>query len=145
MYRSHQLADAILSDGDVEHEDASSIHLDDTRSRLLFDRDGEGATHERQFLVGNDEDEEPEGLEDEVQSFRSSVSMDTEQERAKIGSFMNNSSARMSHLDVHQGSSRALDEDGDGEVPKEKKGGSLAAKAGIILVCVRSISRCTQD
>jgi solute carrier family 45, member 1/2/4 len=64
--------------------------------------------------------------------------MDTEQERTKINSFMNNSSARMSHLDVHgaQGSRQSLRQDDDSDaVAKGRKGGNLAAKAGIILVC----------
>ena len=67
-----QLAEAILSDdGEPDFEDASSILLDDTRSRRLSGLRTEGEDHETQFLVGNDEDEaEREGLEDEVQSFR---------------------------------------------------------------------------
>lgn len=123
------LADAILSD-DTEPEDASSIHLEDTRSRRISDSGVDGQDHERQFLVGND-DEEEQGLEDEVQSFRSSASMDGEGERAKIGSLLGNSNARMSHLDV-PGMSRA-GEDEDGSGPSGKRGGGLAAKAGIIL------------
>ncbi|EKM56768.1 uncharacterized protein PHACADRAFT_254080 [Phanerochaete carnosa HHB-10118-sp] len=127
------LAEAILED-DTEIEDANSIVLDDTRSRRLSGRGG-GEEYERQFLVGNDEDEEREGLEDEVQSFRSSVSMDTEQERAKAELFMNNASARRSHLNVNDASSSRLSLHADYEesIPKEKKGGGLAAKAGIIL------------
>lgn len=135
----YQLAEAILED-DTEIEDANSIVLDDARARRLSGH-GDGEDHERQFLVGNDEEEEHEELEDEVQSFRSSMSMDTEQERAKAELFMNNASARRSHLDVHVASSSrlSLHLDGEGEVAKEKKGGGLAAKAGIILVRQRHV------
>ncbi|KIP03126.1 hypothetical protein PHLGIDRAFT_111240 [Phlebiopsis gigantea 11061_1 CR5-6] len=126
------LAEAILSDdGELDFEDASSIHLDDTRSRIAPD-------HERQFLVGADEEEEQEqeGLEDEVRSFRSSVSMDDEEQRPKLNSIMSNSSARMSHLDVPGAQSSRGFGDADGELsgaPREKTRGGLAAKAGIIL------------
>ena len=61
MTRGLQLAEAILSDdGELDFEDASSILLDDTRSRLAPGRAGDGVDHERQFLVGNDDDDEQE-------------------------------------------------------------------------------------
>lgn len=127
------LAEAILEESD-DIEDANSIVLDDTRSRRLSDR-SDGEEHERQFLVGHADEDEPEPLEDEVQSFRSSVSMDTEQQRAKAELFMHNATARRSHLDVGttSGSRLTLHADHDETPPKEKKGGGLAAKAGIIL------------
>lgn len=90
---------------------------------------------ERQFLVADPEDED-EGLEAEVRSFRSSASMDEpDEEREALrlqqerrGEFMSNMSARMSHLQVHGG------EEPDFEGDEGKRGGGLAAKAGIILV-----------
>ncbi|KAI0088334.1 major facilitator superfamily domain-containing protein [Irpex rosettiformis] len=125
------LADAILSDqGD---EDASSILLDDTRSRRISQAGSEMQDPERQFLVGNDDgDEHP---EDEVHSFRSSASMDEDRNRPKpeYGSLMQNDSARMSHLDVHGvgGSGSHLEVGAlDHNKPRD---GNLAAKAGIIL------------
>ncbi|GJE99408.1 hypothetical protein PsYK624_156660 [Phanerochaete sordida] len=130
---SVQLAEAILEDGD-ETDEVNSIVLDDTHSRMLSDR-SEGEDHERQFLVRTDEDEEREALEDDVQSFRSSVSMDTDTQRAKADLFMHNTDARRSHLNVDGPSSSRLSLHVGGEegAPKEKKGESLAAKAGIIL------------
>lgn len=62
--------------------------------------------------------------------------MDGEGERAKVGSLLGNANARMSHLDV-PGMSRA-GEDEDGSGPSGKRGGGLAAKAGIILVGLAS-------
>ena len=91
---------------------------------------------ERQFLVAGPGDEDEEGLEAEVRSFRSSASMDGEEQdgdvlreqRERRGEFMANSAARMSHLQVH-GS-----DEPDWEGEEGKQGGGLAAKAGIILV-----------
>ena len=91
---------------------------------------------ERQFLVAGPGDEDEEGLEAEVRSFRSSASMDGEEQdgdvlreqRERRGEFMANSAARASHLQVH-GS-----DEPEWEGEEGKKGGGLAAKAGIILV-----------
>jgi solute carrier family 45, member 1/2/4 len=123
-----QLADAILSD--PNDEDASSILLDDTRSRRIGN---EVQDPERQLLVGNEDEDE--NLEDEVRSFRSSASMDEDQDqqRNRIGSLMQNDSARMSHLDVH-GSGASGSRLGGGVDGGKTNEGSLAAKAGIILV-----------
>lgn len=108
---------------------------------------------ERQFLVGKDDEDEDEHdrdrelehrPEDDVQSFRSSASMDMdgpsrEAERSNLrnlGTSMVNDEARMSHLDVHVVS--PIDGD-DGYVP-EAHSGSLAAKAGVILVSLLMFS-----
>lgn len=130
---SIQLAEAILLDDD--DGDASSILLDDARSRRISAGDVDGQAHERQLLVGNGEDED-EALEDEVRSFRSSASMDEDpgQQKAKYASLMNNASARMSHLEVHTSEAEGS-QAGDVAEGIKPKGGNLAAKAGIILVC----------
>ncbi|KAI0340319.1 MFS general substrate transporter [Trametopsis cervina] len=126
------LADAILSE--ANNEDTSSIVLDDTRSRRIS-QPGVESDPERQFLVASDEEDET--LEDEVRSFRSSASMDEDREQVTntYGSLMNNPSARMSHLDVHGGASDGLHD--ESAAAKSPEAGSLAAKAGIILVSRR--------
>ncbi|KAI0694137.1 major facilitator superfamily domain-containing protein [Cytidiella melzeri] len=127
------LADAILSDED--EEDASSILLDDTRSRRVSQVGAESQDPERQLLVGNHQEEEEENLADEVRSFGSSASMDEDQHPLKTGSesLMHDESARTSHLDVRDagapGSSYAENSGAD----RKLKDGNLAAKAGIIL------------
>ena len=123
-----QLAEAILAE-DGEPEDASSILLDDTRSRRASNSVADARDHERQFLVGDDEED----LADEVRSFRSSVSMDDESERSKLGPLLHNTSARTSHLDVTTYGQPSRDEDDEDE-PALKKGNSLASKAGTIMV-----------
>ncbi|KAJ3559646.1 hypothetical protein NM688_g217 [Phlebia brevispora] len=122
------LAEAILSE-EAEAEDASSILLDDTRSHRNTVTEEEGQDHERQFLVGDAEDEE---LEDEVRSFRSSASMDDEPERGKLDALMHNAAARTSYLNVSHGAGPSHDaEDDSGRTPR--RGGGLAAKAGTIM------------
>lgn len=124
-----QLAEAILSD-DTDPEDASSILLDDTRSHRMSALDEEGQDHERQFLVGNADDD----LADEVRSFRSSASMDDELERRKASpGLLYNVDARMSHLDVTYGAGPSHGAVDDGTVSR-RGNGSLAAKAGTIMV-----------
>ncbi|EPS95433.1 hypothetical protein FOMPIDRAFT_1054159 [Fomitopsis schrenkii] len=126
------LAEAILADDGADDRDASSIMLADTRHRSRPASPDE----ERQFLVaGPGDDDEGSGLEAEVRSFRSSASMDGEEQEGdayrlqqeRRGEFMANSAARASHLQVHGNDEPAW----DGE--EGKKGGGLAAKAGIIL------------
>lgn len=105
--------------------------LSDTRTSrrsgdIVFDSDDQ---ERQQFLVGEDEDEDP--LADEVRSFRSSASMD-EQDGAHdrpTNTLMSNASARMSHIQVGD----LVDEQANGAV-EPRKGGGLAAKAGVILV-----------
>ncbi len=103
---------------------------------------GEGQDHERQFLVGDEEGAE-DGLEDEVRSFRSSVSMDNEIEQSKLGTFMGNSAARASYLDVRspEGSSRHVGDSGteqhSGTEQQQPGKKGLASKAGIIIVSLR--------
>ncbi len=87
--------------------------------------DGADAVNEeRQFLVGEDEDDY-----EEVRSFRSSESIDSQEgaeERQRHNNIMGNAHARTSHLEVH------TTED---QMPhKGRHRGGLAAKAGIILV-----------
>lgn len=132
-FGSPQLAEAILADDGADDRDASSIMLADTRHRSRPASPDE----ERQFLVaGPGDDDEGSGLEAEVRSFRSSASMDGEEQEGdayrlqqeRRGEFMANSAARASHLQVHGNDEPAW----DGE--EGKKGGGLAAKAGIILV-----------
>ncbi|KAL4247774.1 MFS transporter superfamily protein [Abortiporus biennis] len=121
------LAEAILSES-VASEDTNSITLDDRRSPI-----GEGSgDHERQYLVANMEDREHEDLEDDVQSFRSSVSMDNDEQgvavvegQQRLG-LMNNNAARASHLNVN------IDPESIPIVHRKHKQG-LAAKAGIII------------
>ncbi|KAF7792216.1 hypothetical protein EIP86_003250 [Pleurotus ostreatoroseus] len=129
--KSVWLAEAILSD-DSEPGDASSIMLEDTRSHRASALDEEGQDHERQFLVGNAEEDE---LADEVRSFRSSASMDGEPEpgRGTLGSLLHNADARMSHLDVSYGAGAGRGAEDDGGAAR-RGGGSLAAKAGTIMV-----------
>ncbi|KAI0943211.1 hypothetical protein AcW1_002427 [Taiwanofungus camphoratus] len=150
------LAEAILTEGSSANEDASSIMLQDTRTRRASgDIALGGDEHERQFLVGDDEDDEDEDedenvtlrddertrkeeedreLEEEVRSFRSSASMDSSDEpgdrdgvRERRDAFMNNATARTSHLDVGM-----PDENDDTHEEGETRSG-LAAKAGIII------------
>ncbi|KAI0926618.1 hypothetical protein AcV7_010403 [Taiwanofungus camphoratus] len=150
------LAEAILTEGSSANEDASSIMLQDTRTRRASgDIALGGDEHERQFLVGDDEDDEDEDedenvtlrddertrkeeedreLEEEVRSFRSSASMDSSDEpgdrdgvRERRDAFMNNPTARTSHLDVGM-----PDENDDTHEEGEARSG-LAAKAGIII------------
>lgn len=135
-----KLAEAILTEDGADDRDASSIMLADTRTRHRSRP--ASPDEERQFLVagpGDDEDEgEGEGLEAEVRSFRSSASMDGEEQEGdaqrlqqeRRGEFMANSAARASHLQVH-GS-----DEPEWEGEEGKSGGGLAAKAGIILVSV---------
>lgn len=126
-----QLAEAILSEDGADDRDASSIMLADTRHRSRPASPDE----ERQFLVAGP-DEEGEGLEAEVRSFRSSVSIDGEEQedgalrlqQERRGEFMANSTARASHLQVQDTDELAW------EAEEGRKGGGLAAKAGIILV-----------
>lgn len=145
--RYTQLAEAILSEDGADDRDASSIMLADTRTRHRSRP--ASPDEERQFLVagpGDDEDEdEGEGLEAEVRSFRSSASMDGEEQEGdahrlqqeRRGDFMANSAARASHLQVHG----ADEPEWEGE--EGKKAGGLAAKAGIILVSI-SYAGCGQ-
>ncbi|THH26896.1 hypothetical protein EUX98_g7285 [Antrodiella citrinella] len=113
------LAEAILSDDSVE--EANSILLNDSRTGRLSDE------QERQLLVGQDEDDY-----EEVMSLSSAASLDTPEdddeplrERPASGlGLMSNQGARMSHLDVPAS--------GDTDRAR-KRGGGLAAKAGIIL------------
>lgn len=112
------LAEAILSEDG--QEDRGSILLNDTRSRHA---DGTATENEeRQFLVGEDEDDY-----EEVRSFRSSASIDSQdgEERERHNNIMGNVRARTSHLEVHTTE--------DTSMPKRSRGGGLAAKAGIIL------------
>ncbi|TFY54951.1 hypothetical protein EVJ58_g8555 [Rhodofomes roseus] len=126
------LAEAILSEDGTDDRDTASIMLADTRTRHRSRP--ASPDEERQFLVADPGDED-EGLEAEVRSFRSSASMDgPEEERDALrlqqerrGEFMSNASARMSRLQVHGVEEPEWDGD-DG-----KRGGGLAAKAGIIL------------
>ena len=128
--------------------------LHDTRTRRHS-----GDEHERQFLVGEDEDEDdghlgrPKSLEEDVQSFSSNASMDDvsrpssrQAARAgvsRLGGLLDNAAARTSHLDVH---SLALAQDdeatlhGDDDDDGKRRPG-LAAKAGIIIVSLLSICR----
>ena len=104
--------------------------LHDTRTRRSGDL---GDAHERQALVGSDvaEDEER-ALEDEVRSFRSSASIDSERD-GHVGALMGNAAARLSHLDVHaDDADEGVDADALGEGETGEKG--LAGKAGIIIV-----------
>lgn len=122
-----QLAEAILSED--ASEEASSILLNDSRTRLHSTDEPE-----RQFLVGQDEDDY-----EEVRSMSSTASIDTaeddiDHERPRSGlGLMSNEVARMSHLDVHTG-------DIEDDVVGTRRGGGLAAKAGIILVSFGKIS-----
>ncbi|KAI0080485.1 MFS general substrate transporter [Panus rudis PR-1116 ss-1] len=124
------LAEAILSTDTPD--DTTSILLNDTRTSRRSGDVGLGADDdERQFLVGHDNDDDDDGLAEEVRSFRSSVSMDGEtlaEEQAPRGSIMNNVHARMSHLQIDS-PSLPLD---DVDSHKDGRRG-LAAKAGIIL------------
>ena len=159
-----QLAEAILTEGASPIEDTHSIMLNDTRTSR---RSGDivfNADDERQFLVGKDEDDEDDqtpdldrrrdhqvdheadnALQDEVRSFGSSASMDSDShelerqaERSQLRNLstgMVNEQARMSHLDVNVMS--PVSPDGDGYVAgieDKSHSGSLAAKAGIIIV-----------
>ncbi|KAH8102283.1 MFS general substrate transporter [Cristinia sonorae] len=107
------LAEAILSEDSAE--ETSSIRLSDSRT-------GHQSTdnEERQFLVGDSDEDDYE----EIRSVSSAASLDDEgqQNRGGLG-LMSNESARQSHLDVRPEDERA----------KPKRGGGLAAKAGIIL------------
>ncbi|KAI0355283.1 MFS general substrate transporter [Trametes cingulata] len=147
------LAEAILTEDAPGNEDANSIVLHDTRTRRHSgDITLGGDEHERQFLVGEDEDEDeqhparPRSLEEDVQSFSSNASMDDHDEeptrrptsrqavhdRETEGVLLNNLAARTSHLDVH---SLSADDDAtlhdDDDDAKRRPG--LAAKAGIII------------
>lgn len=119
-----KLAEAILSE-DAQEEDGS-IMLSDTRSSQRSD--ALTADHEEQpFLVGGDEDDY-----EEVRSFRSSASMDSQEGdegRERQNSLMSNSQARQSHLEVH-----TTDDPSNQMTARRRGGGGLAAKAGIILV-----------
>ncbi|KZT01574.1 MFS general substrate transporter [Laetiporus sulphureus 93-53] len=126
------LAEAILTEN-APGDDTGSIMLNDTRRRSR-DLTADAEEHERQFLVasgeGSRDSDDDSGLEAEVQSFRSSASMDG-QEHDEIqelrGEIMSNLSAQTSHLHVptvaHSEPDRA---------PREHSGG-LAAKAGVII------------
>ena len=105
--------------------------LDDTRTRRISNSNVEALEPERQFLVGNDEDED---LADEVRSFRSSASMDEEDASDRgHGPLMSNNTARTSHLDVgHFGDSNRDEYEDSEHFPR--KGNGLAAKAGTIMV-----------
>ena len=141
-----------------ENEDAGSIMLHDTRTRRHS-----GDEHERQFLVGEDEDEDdggadghlgrPKSLEEDVQSFSSNASMDDlsrpssrQAARAgvsRLGGLLDNAAARTSHLDVHslalaQDDEATLHGDDDDDDDGKRRPG-LAAKAGIISVSLLSI------
>ncbi|KAI0365167.1 MFS general substrate transporter [Pilatotrama ljubarskyi] len=146
------LAEAILTEDGPGNEDAGSIILHDTRTRRPSgDIALSGDEHERQFLVGEDEDEDEHpvrsrSLEEDVQSFSSNASMDDPDDeptrrptsrqavhdRETEGVLLNNLAARTSHLDVH---SLAADDDttlhDDDDGGKRRPG--LAAKAGIII------------
>ena len=126
-----QLAEAILAD-DGTSEDASSILLDDARSRRASNAGlrGRGQDHERQFLVGNEDEDDP---ADDVRSFGSSASIDDEPERGKLSSLLDNAAARASHLDFDRYGESSGDEDLNAEPPM-RKGNGLAAKAGTIMV-----------
>lgn len=111
--------------------------LADTRTRRSPDPASVAADPERQFLVGSDDEDE--GLEAEVRSFRSSASMDAQERgheaqglRVRQEEFMGNAFARASHLDVQS------DIDDLGDVAGGRRGSGLAAKAGIIIVSPRS-------
>ncbi|KAI0658261.1 MFS general substrate transporter [Cubamyces menziesii] len=146
------LAEAILTEDVPENEDAGSIMLHDTRTRRHS-----GDEHERQFLVGEDEDEDdggadghlgrPKSLEEDVQSFSSNASMDDlsrpssrQAARAgvsRLGGLLDNAAARTSHLDVHslalaQDDEATLHGDDDDDDDGKRRPG-LAAKAGIII------------
>lgn len=125
------LAEAILTSDDSK-EDTGSIMLADTRTRRSPDPASVAADPERQFLVGSDDEDE--GLEAEVRSFRSSASMDAQERgheaqglRVRQEEFMGNAFARASHLDVQS------DIDDLGVVAGGRRGSGLAAKAGIII------------
>ncbi|KAI0665836.1 hypothetical protein C8Q78DRAFT_1072817 [Trametes maxima] len=86
------LAEAILTEDTPGNEDANSIILHDTRTRRLSgDVTLVGDAHERQFLVGEDEEDEDgaredtrkdrsRSLEEDVQSFSSNASMDEDED-----------------------------------------------------------------
>ncbi|CAL1709454.1 unnamed protein product [Somion occarium] len=119
------LAEAILTADSPD--DTAAILLSDTRtSRRSGDITLGADEHERQFLVGDDEDEN--GLADEVRSFGSSASMDSQEgsgERIRANTLMNNADARMSHVHV--------DDLAHDHVDGPRREGGLAAKAGVIL------------
>ncbi|KZT71321.1 MFS general substrate transporter [Daedalea quercina L-15889] len=125
------LAEAILTEDGADDRDTASIMLEDTRTRHRSRP--ASPDEERQFLVADPEDED-EGLEAEVRSFRSSASMDGSdherdagrQQQERRSAFMSNASARASHLQV-------TGDESDWEGDDAKKGGGLAAKAGVIL------------
>lgn len=100
-------------------DEANSILLNDSRTGQLS-----ADEQERQFLVGQDEEDDYE----EVRSVSSAATSDIpgdEDERPNSGlGLMSNQNARMSHLDVHTGGNPGF----------RKQGSGLAAKAGIILV-----------
>ncbi|OCH90826.1 MFS general substrate transporter [Obba rivulosa] len=145
------LAEAILTE-QVSSGDAASIMLLDTRTgRRSGDMVLGADEDERQFLVGDDEDENENDiarlndsmrrrsverdLEEEVRSFRSSASIDSADGLGVPGhvqehGLMRNVAARMSHLDVHGGA--PLEDEEDGAVDANE-GGGLAAKAGIVI------------
>lgn len=113
--------------------------LNDTRtSRRSGDIVLGADDHERQFLVGKDDEDEDDvegDLQDEVQSFRSSAALDgpdREVERSQLRNLstsMTNVQARVSHLDVHVVPEDELIAEDD-----TSHSDSLAAKAGIIIV-----------
>ncbi|KAK7678039.1 hypothetical protein QCA50_018980 [Cerrena zonata] len=123
------LAEAILTSDSPD--ESHTILLSDTRTSrrsgdIVFDSDDQ---ERQQFLVGDDEDEN--GLADEVRSFRSSVSMDEQDgahDRPHVNTLMGNANARMSHIQVGD-----LADEQAREVAVPKRGGGLAAKAGVIL------------
>lgn len=154
-----QLAEAILTE-DSDIHDGRPIMLSDTRTSS-HNRELDADDHERQFLVGKDDDDDDDqhehesghgnehDLQDEVQSFRSSVSMDgsdrgREEDNLRrshlrnLSASMVNDEARTSHLDLHNLSLH--DEDDYVSVEDRAHSSSLAGKAGIIIVSVNCLS-----
>lgn len=150
-----QLAEAILTE-DSDMHDGRPIVLSDTRTSS-HNREFDADEHERQFLVGKDDDDDEDqhehesghghehDLQDEVQSFRSSVSMDGSDRGREaddsrrshlrnLSASMVNDEARTSHLDLQNLSLH--DEDDYVSVEDRAHSSSLAGKAGIIIVGV---------